>query len=354
MKDMNCKSCALKHIAAAISYGKEVISGHGKGAELDHRPDFIGELVNAEHHLEMLNPGLHVKVTSLRRRLQEIDHTPGIVEINLLRQFWLQLDTGNNGKTKKKPCTTCGKKRKADPVDIVIPLAMSGSHGNNLELRYALRSITQNLLNIDKIWLVTQKLPIWVKDVEHIEAKDQYNRKNINLYTGLVDALSNSAMSQNVLFWTDDNILLSKMNAATIPAIITNGDLAEYPMSGKAWNLMRRQTGDALKAANLPTKNYEAHVPVLFNRTKFLEIAGQFDLTAGYGLCYISVYQNAIQPKTVLMDQVKATFEKAVEPRTIKEKTASKIFMGYNDTAWESGVEQFLQERFPNPSRFEK
>jgi hypothetical protein len=32
----------LKHISTALSYGKEIISGHGKGSDLDHRIDFLG------------------------------------------------------------------------------------------------------------------------------------------------------------------------------------------------------------------------------------------------------------------------------------------------------------------------
>jgi hypothetical protein len=51
MKNMVCYECVLKHLAAALSYGKEIISGHGQGAELDHRIDFLGEITNAEHHL---------------------------------------------------------------------------------------------------------------------------------------------------------------------------------------------------------------------------------------------------------------------------------------------------------------
>jgi len=42
MNNMKCLSCALKHISVALSYGKEILSGHGKGSELDHRPDFLG------------------------------------------------------------------------------------------------------------------------------------------------------------------------------------------------------------------------------------------------------------------------------------------------------------------------
>ena len=37
MENMRCFECALKHTATALSYGKEILNGHGEGADLDHR-----------------------------------------------------------------------------------------------------------------------------------------------------------------------------------------------------------------------------------------------------------------------------------------------------------------------------
>ena len=41
MDSMKCYSCVLKHLSTALSFGKEILSGHSKGDELDHRIDFI-------------------------------------------------------------------------------------------------------------------------------------------------------------------------------------------------------------------------------------------------------------------------------------------------------------------------
>ena len=71
MKDMKCYDCVLKHLAAALSYAKEIRAGHDRNAELDHRPDLLGELVNAEHHLELLDPALCQSAAELRKKLQE-------------------------------------------------------------------------------------------------------------------------------------------------------------------------------------------------------------------------------------------------------------------------------------------
>lgn len=70
MENMKCYECLYKHLAGALSYGKEIISGHGEGAELDHRPDFLGELVNAEHHAELISREFAGEIKAFRSALQ--------------------------------------------------------------------------------------------------------------------------------------------------------------------------------------------------------------------------------------------------------------------------------------------
>lgn len=70
MDNMYCFECVYKHLAAALSYGKEVLSGHGKGADLDHRIDFLGEIINAEHHIQLINDSLYRDISNFRKTLQ--------------------------------------------------------------------------------------------------------------------------------------------------------------------------------------------------------------------------------------------------------------------------------------------
>ena len=72
MDSMKCWDCLLKHLAGAVSYGKEVMSGHGRGNELDHRIDFLGELINAEHHAETMDSHLFEIISNIRKKLHAI------------------------------------------------------------------------------------------------------------------------------------------------------------------------------------------------------------------------------------------------------------------------------------------
>lgn len=92
MHSMKCWSCALKHIAGALSYGKEILSGHTYGAELDHRPDLIGELVNCEHHAELLSSTLFDVVSSLRKQLQDRHGICSADDLETLRSLYLTIE----------------------------------------------------------------------------------------------------------------------------------------------------------------------------------------------------------------------------------------------------------------------
>lgn len=92
MDSMRCWDCLLKHIAGAVSYTKEVMSGHARGNELDHRVDLLGELVNAEHHAEVLDLELFNRITNLRRTLQSNHVKVSGATTDDLRQLYVEIE----------------------------------------------------------------------------------------------------------------------------------------------------------------------------------------------------------------------------------------------------------------------
>lgn len=91
-QSMKCKDCVLKHIANAMSYAKEILAGHGIGGTPDHRPDYLGELVNAENHLEHISIELLNRVMVLRTAAQTRRMLPVESEIDELRQIWIDVE----------------------------------------------------------------------------------------------------------------------------------------------------------------------------------------------------------------------------------------------------------------------
>lgn len=91
-QSMHCPQCVRKHLANAISYAKEILSGHGAGGDPDHRPDLLGELGNAEHHLQtsIEQEMLLEQVLRIRRRFEDEQYVPYPEMMAELRQVWLE------------------------------------------------------------------------------------------------------------------------------------------------------------------------------------------------------------------------------------------------------------------------
>jgi hypothetical protein len=86
---MDCVACFRKHVSAALSFAKEIMGGHGEGADLDHRADLEGEIANAEQHArEMTVPGYAPALRDLRHALEEKQWRPDAGDISVLRRLW--------------------------------------------------------------------------------------------------------------------------------------------------------------------------------------------------------------------------------------------------------------------------
>lgn len=92
MNNMICWDCVLKHLSGALSYGKEILSGHTKGADLDHRPDFLGELVNTEHHLELMDREVFNMVSNFRKEIQARKCMLTFNDLEAVRHMYLKVE----------------------------------------------------------------------------------------------------------------------------------------------------------------------------------------------------------------------------------------------------------------------
>lgn len=97
MENMICFDCVLKHLATALSYGKQILSGHSLGNDLDHRIDFLGQLVNAEHHLQLINLELFTKVADFRKALQSKKMLVTFEDLEKIRSFYLDVQFLQDG-----------------------------------------------------------------------------------------------------------------------------------------------------------------------------------------------------------------------------------------------------------------
>lgn len=210
MDTMICYECVMKHLANALSYGKEILSGHTKGAELDHRIDFLGELGNAEHHLELIDRNLFSAISAFRKAMQVKQNIPDPGDLEVLRKFFLAVEKRSEmgqttspfhstfsipttsfrnsmpqGITTSIPCIRTYEK----PLDIVFPKITNRDH-----IEFALKSI--------------QKFAKGVRNLYFIDSEIDLNEFEIEK----IDSFQDLKLGENFMYWCENMCLLREFN----------------------------------------------------------------------------------------------------------------------------------------------
>ncbi len=226
MESMKCWECLLKHLAGALSYGKEVMTGHGRGAELDHRIDLIGELVNGEHHAELLEHGLFQRLSALRKDLQLRRGNVTPKDLEVIRRLYLETERRSEGAPiemhhgQPTPIPTephrPGRPNAQPPLFQAAELALAEKpypayeknldivfgHVDSLEFfRYAMASIRRFLSNYGKIYVLRSEV-----DLSEFPDVETVGRTPL-------DFLRNAAVSEDFLWWEPSMALLRPVDA---------------------------------------------------------------------------------------------------------------------------------------------
>lgn len=236
-------------------------------------------------------------------------------------------------------------------IDVVIPLG-TGSKWDNNELRYALRSMEKYFLSLGKVYVVSKTLPEWVTNVIHLEQGDPLPKnKDGNIINKILRACREDGLSENFLFWSDDQVLLKPIFGCELGPVANRGNIASY--GGSRWRDRMKHTAEILKSRGHSQYHFDSHVPQLLNKHKFLEVMESYDFENGLGYCVNTLYFNSINAEPQFyQEQVKASIENKC-CGGIERKIAGKTWLGYNDRGLENGIKEFLAKRFTTPSSFE-
>ena len=275
-----------------------------------------------------------------------------------------------------KPCGGCNKRKEAlnrwfpykgeeaadltpvhftTPMDVVYPLA-SGRHGRKVlgsnwddnELRYSLRSLEENFPNMGRVYVVTEILPKWLKNVVHLQAKDVHTRnKDANLIDKVLLACR-SGVSQTFLRLSDDQCLLQPWNGLDV----WHMGSADVNKRGKWWRRCQR-TCSYLKAQGRPVLYYDCHCPFPVDRDTFIQVAEDAPYQEPPGMSINTMYFNSIDIPRVRMNGQKIAFHSPTGPKKIARLSEGKMFLGYSERGTNKSMRRFLRRRFPEPSRFE-
>lgn len=250
-------------------------------------------------------------------------------------------------------------------MDLVIPLGpnkLNRDWGDYMELRYLLRSIETNLLDIENIYIIGQQ-PKWIKNVISIPFGDpnKYN-KDANIIRKIIEVCKYKDLSENFIRVSDDYLFLKPILSKDIIPY-HRGDLKNYNFENKnRWRWRLENTFKILQNEGKPTYNYESHLPMVVNKKKWGEVFDKYiwDVEANEhnnaGYTINTLYFNNIDCPRVLLQNEKVAFEKPIEDfnqilRIVKNSLI--LYMSYNSRGLTENLKLYIHNSFPNISKYE-
>lgn len=242
------------------------------------------------------------------------------------------------------------------PVDVVYFLG-AGSTLDDWELRYSLRSIHKNFLDLDRVFVVGHR-PHWLTGVEHLDVPDRHKRnKDANLVEKLL-AVCRWGVSDWFLNVSDDQLLVKPVRFADCRAYHL-GDLARrresFWAAGHRWKDRLRHTLQYLAGRGYETLHCDTHTPYPVHRETFWRIVPA-DYAAGLGYTIHTLWANSAPLARVPLIRHKATFEQANHNAAHIRKRLDcpdAKFCGYNEAGLTEELRAEIERRFPDPSPWE-
>lgn len=220
----------------------------------------------------------------------------------------------------------------------------TGSHYHNFELRMSLRSIEKNLSGIDQVYIIGE-CPEWA-NVNHIYYPDKLGvPSDYNIMKKITRACEEPGISDNFLFINDDHYIMKPFVAAEFPYFY-EVSLEKYlaRRAHDTYALRAKNTCKYLQSKNLPTKHFDIHYPIIYNKSLFLEhVTGAVDWERK---CYVikSMYANTLKIEGT--EAVDYKIGRSLPPQDVKVFSSTPRFR--------HNVQRYLLENFKKPSRFEK
>ena len=225
----------------------------------------------------------------------------------------------------------------------VVYILKNGAKPN--ELRYSLRSIEANM-DHGKVWFYCGQPEGLIPD-RAVPEKQEGSTKWERVRYSLRQICQNDKISKKFWLFNDDFYVLAKMDS-TKPlhrGLLQDHILDVEARHGRAptgYTKQLRKCMDQLKQAGCTTLDYALHVPMLIDREKMLETLEMFPRCP----MFRSLYGNYAQVGGDFFKDVKT-----IDPD--KQIPEGALFFSTSNRAFNGAVLRQMQERFPDPCRYE-
>lgn len=249
------------------------------------------------------------------------------------------------------------EKKAQDHTTVVIPYCKEFAQGK--ELLFALRSWYNNALFPANLVIIGDREDWFGEEVTVIEHQRTSDNPQIDTMEKLKLAIESSEVTERFIWTNDDIYLVNRVSLAHIEIPKVLGELNPSQFKGVYANNMSR-TVMLLDKIGLPKLNYGTHTPVLFEKSKLMEMLERFP-EAESGVLFSSLYFNsqAFPAHPVVLNWKTDQFLLPVisqnpDEQKAKELLRRKVFLNNTVSGYSAWLEKFLEQMFPEPSIFEE
>ncbi len=225
-----------------------------------------------------------------------------------------------------------------------------GSKYDNLELRLSLRSVERHL-KPERVIVCGHDPGFLSKNVEYIP--NYPPKKENDAAWGIKENLLALCLSENVpdifLCANDDYFILQPIKSFPYYHKGTIRDAMERIGSGIFYGHLLA-TAVVLEEKKLPTKHFDGHWPIVYDKQKLLKIINETDWDVPLGPTIRSLYCNTYGISGEYADDVKAN-------QPIKDWPAfcaGKSVISVGDESFDSTGRKYLLSLFPDKSIYER
>ena len=238
---------------------------------------------------------------------------------------------------------------------MVYFLSHHSKHGDDWELRYSLRSIVKNFLDLGRVFIVGHR-PTWLRGVEYLGIPDYHQHcKDANLFAKLA-AACRWGTTDWFLNPSDDQLLLQPLRFRDCKAWHI-GNMASFMPSywkGTRWTKRLLNTFEWLQKHGYPTYHHDGHVPMPIHRDSFLKHVATMPYAVQPGFTIHTAACNVMQIERAPLEGRKHTQGHACHfTFNIDRNLEGRLFCGYNNAGLTEAFQTVIEHRFQQPSPFE-
>lgn len=232
-------------------------------------------------------------------------------------------------------------------IDVIIPLNTDSPH-QNIELRYALRSIQKFLTGYRRIYIIGD-CPDFIHNVVHIPYKDKSKYKQRNILMKILRACEES-VSDDFMMFNDDHFQLQQEDAANYPYYASGTIEAEIMRCKGDYKSSLVNTLSALQY--LSTWNFDCHLPIRYNKSKFINVMSFYDWSVPHGYVIKSLYCNTLNIQPMMTADGKVY--DAISQEKLDEMVATRPCISTSNYALTNIMLRKLEALFPEKSVYER